>query len=96
MRKSLGVHVAEITDPMRIIDFLRNIWIAQILYTFSISTIKFSVLAFYWRLFSIKGRRTIYVVTFMSASWLIAIVRPQTPHFIQISHADPVTSSCSA
>lgn len=74
MRKSLGLHAGEITDPTRIMDFLRNIWIAQILYTFAISTIKFSVLAFYWRLFSVKGRTTIYLVTGMAVAWCVAIV----------------------
>ncbi|KAF2832046.1 hypothetical protein CC86DRAFT_85348 [Ophiobolus disseminans] len=74
MRKSLGVHVADITDPIRIVDFLRNVWIANILYTFSISMIKFSVLAFYWRLFSVKAQRMIYIVTVMVMAWLVAIL----------------------
>jgi hypothetical protein len=76
MRKSLGLHVTEFADvdPTRIVDFLRNVFIGQILYTFAITAIKFSVLAFYSRLFSVKGRVTIYIVTAMAASWCIAIV----------------------
>lgn len=70
----MGIHIGEITDPMRVVDFLRNVWIAQLFYTFAISTIKFSVLAFYWRLFSVKGRTTIYIVTAMAIAWCIAIV----------------------
>jgi hypothetical protein len=76
MRKSLGVHITDITNPLDIVDFLKSVFIGQILYTFSITTIKLSVLAFYWRLFEIKARVTIYIVTAMSISWCTAIVRP--------------------
>jgi hypothetical protein len=64
----------EITNPLQAIAFLRNIYIGQILYTLSITTIKLSVLAFYWRLFEIKSRKFIYVVTAASIAWCIAIV----------------------
>jgi hypothetical protein len=78
MRKSLGVHITVLMPP-DIIDFFKSVFIGQILYTFSITTIKLSVLAFYWRLFEIKARTTIYIVTAMSISWCIAIVRPPPP-----------------
>lgn len=55
-------------------DFLQNIYVGQILYTLSITSIKLSVLAFYWRLFEIKARFTIMVVTACSIAWCIAIV----------------------
>ena len=84
MRKSLGVHITDITNPLDIVDFLKSVFIGQILYTFSITTIKLSVLAFYWRLFEIKARITIYIVTAMSISWCIAIVRP--PFFSNHPH----------
>lgn len=74
MRKSLGMHLATITDPAQIIDFLKMIFIGNILYVWGIATIKFSVLAFYWRLFSVNARLVIYIVTFMAAAWLIALV----------------------
>jgi hypothetical protein len=74
MRQSLGVHITDITNPLDIIDFLKSVFIGQILYTFSITTIKLSVLAFYWRLFEIKARVTIYIVTAMSIAWCTAIV----------------------
>lgn len=70
----LGLHVTELPDPMMIIDFLKSIWIAQILYTFAIANIKFVVLAFYWRLFSVKMRAVIWVVAGMCVAWFIAIV----------------------
>jgi hypothetical protein len=82
MRKSLGVHIIILTPP-DIIDFLKSVFIGQILYTFSITTIKLSVLAFYWRLFEIKARTTIYIVTAMSLSWCLAIVRLSFPISLQ-------------
>ncbi|KAH7073652.1 hypothetical protein BKA63DRAFT_38141 [Paraphoma chrysanthemicola] len=74
MRKSLGVHLPTITDMSRIEDFLKNIFIANILYTLSITTIKLSILAFYWRLFGVTASIVIYIVTFMSLAWCIAIL----------------------
>ncbi|KAF2196640.1 hypothetical protein GQ43DRAFT_435834 [Delitschia confertaspora ATCC 74209] len=73
MRKSLGLHAATLASSAQVIDFLRNVFIANILYTFCISTIKFSVLAFYWRLFAVNARISIYIVTFMAVSWCTAI-----------------------
>ena len=74
MRESLGLHMNGITNPLQAIAFLRNIYIGQILYTLCITTIKLSVLAFYWRLFEIKSRMIIYAVTAASIAWCIAIV----------------------
>jgi hypothetical protein len=70
----LGLHVTELPNPIMIVDFLKTIWIAQIFYTLGITANKFVVLAFYWRLFSIKMRVTIWVVGGLCASWFIAIV----------------------
>jgi hypothetical protein len=91
MRKSLGVHITDITNPQDIVQFLKSVFIGQILYTFSITTIKLSVLAFYWRLFEIKARITIYVITAMSISWCIAIVRPSS----QLSLSAPMPHKSS-
>ncbi|RMZ71660.1 integral membrane [Pyrenophora seminiperda CCB06] len=74
MRPSLGLHITDITDLQQIMDFLRNIYVGQILYTLSITSIKLSVLAFYWRLFEIKARFTIIAVTACSIAWCIAIL----------------------
>ena len=74
MRPSLGLHITDITDLHQVMDFLQNIYVGQILYTLSITSIKLSVLAFYWRLFEIKARFTIIVVTACSVAWCIAIV----------------------
>lgn len=74
MRESLGLHINEIENPLQIVAFLKNVYVGNILYTLSITTIKLSVLAFYWRLFEIKARITICVVTAAAVAWCIAIV----------------------
>lgn len=94
MRKSLGMHVTSILDPFQIIDFLRNVFIAQLLYVVGIATIKFTVLAFYWRLFAVNARIAIYIVTFMAVGWLIALVRSHTQ--FRRFPTDPVRSSSSS
>ncbi|CAO2657793.1 Nn.00g039190.m01.CDS01 [Neocucurbitaria sp. VM-36] len=73
MRSMLGRHVADLEDPLMIIDFLKSVWIAQVFYTFAIAGIKLAVLAFYWRLFSVNARNIIWIVSGMSIAWFIAI-----------------------
>jgi hypothetical protein len=70
----LGLHVMELSNPLMLVDFLRIVFIANIFYTLCIANIKFVVLAFYWRLFSVQSRIMIWVVAGMCLSWFIAIV----------------------
>ncbi|EMD61100.1 hypothetical protein GGP41_010008 [Bipolaris sorokiniana] len=74
MRDSLGLHIYEIENPLQIIAFLKNIYVGNILYTLCITSVKLSVLAFYWRLFEIKARITIYIVTAAAIAWCTAIL----------------------
>ncbi|KAF1844725.1 uncharacterized protein K460DRAFT_97550 [Cucurbitaria berberidis CBS 394.84] len=74
MRSMLGRHVDSLPNPLMIIDFLKCIWIAQIFYTFAIACIKFAVLAFYWRLFSVHARTAIWIVAAACVAWFIAIL----------------------
>ncbi|KAH7393772.1 hypothetical protein DE146DRAFT_659974 [Phaeosphaeria sp. MPI-PUGE-AT-0046c] len=74
MRPMLGVHVTELPNQMLIVDFLKSVYVGQILYTFAIANIKFVVLAFYWRLFSVKMRAVIWIVACMCIAWFIAIL----------------------
>jgi hypothetical protein len=71
----LGLHVMELSNPLMIVDFLKIVFIANIFYTLCIANIKFVVLAFYWRLFSVQTRTMIWVVAGMCLAWFIAIVR---------------------
>ncbi|CAI6337187.1 unnamed protein product [Periconia digitata] len=74
MRISLGLHITDITNPLQVMDFLRNIYVANMLYTCCISAIKLSILGFYWRLFSLKARVVIYITLGMVLAWWIAIM----------------------
>ncbi|KAF2134347.1 hypothetical protein P153DRAFT_420062 [Dothidotthia symphoricarpi CBS 119687] len=74
MRSMLGRHVANLSHPLMVIDFLKSVWIAQMFYTFAIACIKFAVLAFYWRLFSVNARTVIWIVAGMCAAWYIAML----------------------
>ncbi|KAH9869189.1 hypothetical protein IAQ61_006394 [Plenodomus lingam] len=73
MRDMLGRHVADLPDPMMIIEFLKCVWIAQLMYTFAITSTKLAVLAFYWRLFAVSARVIIWVVAGMCIAWFIGI-----------------------
>lgn len=73
----MGTHIADIMarpDGIEAVNnFLRWIFVGQLMYTFSISFSKFTILAFYWRLFSIKARIPIYVMSFIVFGWLISM-----------------------
>ena len=57
--------------------FEKGIFISQICWTFGIWTVKYSILAFYWRLFS-ANRRLIQVIIWILAgavmAWGLAVV----------------------
>ena len=91
MRKSLGLHITTIEDPFQVMDFLKSIYIANMLYTCSITAIKLSILGFYWRLFSLKARVVIYATLGMVIAWWISIVGA---HPIRISETSYRTN-CS-
>lgn len=48
---------------------------AQLLYVIALAFIKCSLLAFYWRLFSIRSRVPIIVGAVITVAWCIAVVR---------------------
>jgi hypothetical protein len=73
MRKSLGIHVTEVEIP-DLIQFLKYVFAGQLLYVWAIAIIKFSILAFYWRLFSVSARIPIFIVTFIVFAWIMALV----------------------
>jgi hypothetical protein len=73
MRPTLG-HQATELQLEQIIQFLYYVFIGQIFYLTSIAITKFSILAFYWRLFSLTARIPILVVTFIVFAWLMCLV----------------------
>jgi hypothetical protein len=71
-----GLH-REAVGPNADHKFLLGFFMAEIIYTFIITLVKYSILALYWRIF---GKETIrWPVWFLTAvvtSWGIAVVRP--------------------
>jgi len=49
-------------------------FIASLLYIVTVGFVKLTVLAFYWRLFSIKARIPLAILTFCVFSWLVSYV----------------------
>lgn len=64
--------------PVVVTVFLKSLFIAEMCYTGTIVFVKFSILAFYWRLFKMNGmvRRSIIVLAVIVSMWGIAVVRP--------------------
>lgn len=57
--------------------FLKNLYAAALLYCVAIAFIKFTILAFYWKLFSIAARIPIIILAVSVGCWLIILVRLQ-------------------
>jgi hypothetical protein len=92
----LGSHAADVLawpdGVAQINNFLRWIFVQQMVYTISITLNKLTILAFYWRLFSVKVRWPIYIMTFVAVGWLISMsVQPPAPYV----HVSPVSSTVS-
>lgn len=73
MRPHLGQH-AEDLDLPTLITFMKWVFPAQLLYIIALAFIKCSLLAFYWRLFSVRSRIPIIIGAVIVIAWLIAIV----------------------
>lgn len=73
MRPYIGKQVTELQIP-EVIQFLKLVFWGQILYVWAIPVIKFSILAFYWRLFSVSARIPIWIAFFIVFAWLMALV----------------------
>ncbi|KAF2708705.1 hypothetical protein K504DRAFT_381201, partial [Pleomassaria siparia CBS 279.74] len=68
MRPFLGRQAGEL-DISQLVSFLFYVWLAQLVYVTSIVLIKFSILAFYWRLFALTARIPILIITFIVFAW---------------------------
>ncbi|KAF2649985.1 hypothetical protein K491DRAFT_721173 [Lophiostoma macrostomum CBS 122681] len=91
MRKSLGMHVTDILQtPTGIADltsFLKYVFVGQIFYLLGIAVVKFSIIAFYWRLFAVTARIPIFIMAGVVFSWLMALL------FLVIFTCDPIAAS---
>ncbi|RMX90154.1 hypothetical protein D0869_00326 [Hortaea werneckii] len=73
LRPWLGKHAGTEVSIPHVVDFLRNLFVAQLLYTVCITLNKATILAFYWRLFSVRSRIPILAVTAVVVAWFVAI-----------------------
>jgi hypothetical protein len=65
--------------PEEVARFLRYLFAGSLIYTIAIAFVKFTILAFYWRLFSMKARIPITILTLTVFIWLVSLVSP-IPH----------------
>lgn len=72
VRPHLGQHADTLNMPI-IIDFLKYVFPAQILYVVALAFIKGSILAFYWRIFAIKARLPLIIGATIVAAWGIGV-----------------------
>ncbi|RMZ12218.1 hypothetical protein D0864_00759 [Hortaea werneckii] len=73
MRPWLGKHAGTEVSIPHVVEFLRNLFVAQLLYTVCITLNKSTILAFYWRLFSVRSRIPILAVTAVVVAWFLSI-----------------------
>ncbi|KAM5357531.1 hypothetical protein ACJZ2D_016168 [Fusarium nematophilum] len=65
----------DITEEQRLVRSRLMLWLTCLVYTFAIASAKFTILAFYWRIFKFSGIRIpIQVLTGITVSWFIVRV----------------------
>ncbi|CAH0027323.1 unnamed protein product [Clonostachys rhizophaga] len=77
VRPYLGKHVGtgeSEVNPEQLEYFLKCLYVASISYVVSIVFIKLTILAFYWKLFSVAARWPIRILAASVVAWLIAFV----------------------
>lgn len=71
---SMGRHVGTQVSEPELEGFLKVLFAQQLLYLLCIAADKFCILAFYWRLFSIKGRVPILILFGIVSVWAIGLI----------------------
>lgn len=78
IKSGLGLHyqVINIEYNKLLYEFLLNVLIGDLLYSFAIAFAKLSILAFYWRIFNVPSiQLPIRIMVCVVISWLITRVR---------------------
>ena len=74
LNSGFGKHI-EVAGLHGATVFAQELYISEICYTVTISCVKYSILAFYWRLFSVSNiRLPIYILTALTTGWGVACV----------------------
>ena len=69
-----GKHI-EVAGLEGAVVYAKVLFTAEICYTLTITFVKYSILAFYWRLFNVSTiRLPIYILTAITTGWGIACV----------------------
>ena len=80
-----GRHI-EFATPTTLENFLKALYTAQLVYPTAICTIKFSILCFYRRIFSVPSIKIpMYILGGIMIAWWISTVRPNEVHYTQIN-----------
>ncbi|CAG9993044.1 unnamed protein product [Clonostachys byssicola] len=74
IRPNLGRHVGLEVSGEEVEAFLKNLYAAALLYCLAIAFIKFTILAFYWKLFSIAARIPIIILAVSVGCWLVILL----------------------
>ncbi|ETS84418.1 hypothetical protein PFICI_02443 [Pestalotiopsis fici W106-1] len=82
----LARHALEDVPLPQVIDFLRFLFAGQLFYVISLAMIKYTILAFYWRLFSLRARIPIFIGLFIVTAWAISII------FLVIFTCSPISA----
>ncbi|CAI6018650.1 unnamed protein product [Clonostachys chloroleuca] len=62
------------TSPPNLIEFLKILYVEQVIFTFSISIVKLSILSFYWSLFGVEKRMKVAILSITTGCilwWII-------------------------
>jgi len=73
----MGKHIWVLSNPPDAIQtFLKGLFISEITFILTMMFVKFSLLAFYWRLFKVYPtvKKGVFVLGGLTAAWGIAIV----------------------
>ncbi|KAM0816202.1 putative Integral membrane protein [Seiridium cardinale] len=70
----LARHALSDVQLAEVIDFLRFLFAGQLLYVVSLAMIKYTILAFYWRLLCVRARIPILIAVFIVTAWALSII----------------------
>ncbi|KAF4980973.1 hypothetical protein FZEAL_3130 [Fusarium zealandicum] len=74
LRPYLGRHVGPDVTMPDVVDFLRYLFAASLTYVVAIAFIKLTILALYWKLFSVTARVPIGIIFCSVVLWMVTLV----------------------
>lgn len=74
LHQGYGRHFEVLDRNTFVPTFFKNLFTGEIIYTLVIVTVKFSILAFYWRLFTQAIRLPVYILGAITSAWGLAVI----------------------